>query len=188
MSAGMTRLLISLVAFTLFAQDQPQEKKAEEKKSVDKLAPYLPTPLTIVDRMLKLADLKPHEKMYDLGSGDGRIVIMAGQKYQADSVGVEFDYDLFRESQNKIKRLGLKNAGIVYGDIMDRDYSDADLVTVYLLPASNEKIRPMLEHQLRKGARIVAHDFGFAGWTPLKTETIDDDGEGRSHTLYLYQR
>jgi SAM-dependent methyltransferase len=179
MAAGMTTLFIAFFTLTLLAQD---------KKPVEKLAPYLPTPLIIVDRMLQLGALKPQEKMYDLGSGDGRIVIMAAEKYKADSVGVEYDYDLFRESQNKIKRLGLKNAGIVYGDILDRDYSDADLVTVYLLPASNEKVRPLLERQLKKGARVVAHDFGFAGWTPIKTETIDDDGEGRSHTLYLYQR
>jgi predicted RNA methylase len=170
---------IALFAAALIAQDQ---------KPAEKLAPYLPTPLTVVDRMLALASLKPHEKMYDLGSGDGRIVIMAAQKYKADSIGIEYDFDLFRESRNAINHLGLKNAGIILGDIMDHDYSDADVITVYLLPASNEKIRPLLERQLKKGTRIVAHDFPFLGWTPIKTETVDDDGEGRSHTLYLYQR
>ncbi len=74
------------------------------------------------------------------------------------------------------------------GDITRQNYSDADLVTVYLLPSSNVKIRPMLEKQLKKGARVVSHDFEFTGWTPVKTEHIEDDGEGRSHTLYLYVR
>ncbi len=73
-------------------------------------------------------------------------------------------------------------------DILKQDVSSADLVTVYLLPASNDKVRPLLEKQLKKGTRIVAHDFEFSGWTPEKTEAIEDDGEGRSHTLYLYRR
>src|ERR1700730_11408520 len=127
--------------------------------------------------------------MFDLGSGDGRIVIMAAQKYHADSTGVEFDNDLYRDSAEKIRKLGLqKMARIIHGDIFAQNYSSADLVTVYLLPTSNDKVRPMLEKQLKKGARVVAHDFEFRGWTPVKTETIDDDGEGRSHTIFLYQR
>jgi protein-L-isoaspartate O-methyltransferase len=180
----MRSLLFLLCAITLFAQD----KKPPESKQVEKLAPYLPTPLTIVDRMLQLSGLKPKEDMWDLGSGDGRIVIMAAQKFGAWAIGVEFDYDLFHQSQNKIRELGLDNAHIVLGDIFDQDYSKADVLTIYLLPSSNEKLRPLLEKQLKKGARVVCHDFPIAGWTATKTETIDDDGEGRSHTLYLYQR
>ena len=71
---------------------------------------------------------------------------------------------------------------------MKQDYSSADMLTIYLLPSSNEKMRPILEKQLKKGTRVVCHDFEVAGWTPDKIETIDDDGEGRSHTLYLYRR
>jgi hypothetical protein len=113
---------------------------------------------------------------------------MAAQKFHADATGVEFDYDLFHQSDAKIRDLDLPNARIIYGDIFDQDYSKADVLTIYLLPASNEKLRPLLERQLKKGARVVCHDFPIAAWTPTKTETIDDDGEGRSHTLYLYQR
>ncbi|MCP5110485.1 MAG: SAM-dependent methyltransferase, partial [bacterium] len=69
-----------------------------------------------------------------------------------------------------------------------QDYSAADLVTVYLLPSSNDKLRPLLEKQLKKGTRVVSHDFDFSDWVPDRIETIDDDGEGRSHTLYLYVR
>ena len=156
---------------------------------VEKLAPYYPTPETIVDKMLQLGGLRAGEKVYDLGSGDGRIVIMAAKKYHADAIGVEYDKDLVRQSEDKIRKLNLQgSAHIIRGDIFDQNYSSADLITVYLLPTSNEKVRPMLEKQLKKGTRIVAHDFEFSGWTPVKTETIDDDGEGRSHTLFLYQR
>jgi predicted O-methyltransferase YrrM len=151
------------------------------------LAPYYPTPETIVEKMLQLGELKAGEKLFDLGSGDGRIVIMAAQKFRADATGVELDKDLHRQSTNKIKSLGLeKTARIVRGDILAQDYKSADLVTVYLLPNSNDKVLPLLEKQLRKGTRVVAHDFEFRGWKPDKVEQIDDDGEGRSHTLYLY--
>ncbi len=158
-------------------------------QDIEKLAPYYPTPETIVQKMLELGGLKSGEKMFDLGSGDGRIVIMAAQKYHAQAVGVEMDRDLFRQSVEKIRKLGLqKNASVINGDIFKQDYSSADLITVYLLPTSNDKVRPILEKQLRKGARVVAHDFEFRSWQPERTETIDDDGEGRSHTLYLYRR
>jgi protein-L-isoaspartate O-methyltransferase len=160
----------------------------QETVKGEKLAPYYPTPLTIVEKMLRLGGLKPGEKMFDLGSGDGRIVIMAAQKFGADATGVELDADLWKQSTEKIKGLGLKKARIIHGDVLKQDYSAADLVTVYLLPASNEKLRPILEKQLKKGARVVAHDFEIAGWTPEKVEHIEDDGEGRSHTLYLYRR
>jgi predicted RNA methylase len=158
-------------------------------QDAEKLAPYYPTPETIVEKMLQLGELKAGEKMFDLGSGDGRIVIMAAQKFRAEAVGVEIDKDLYRQSIDKIHKLRLdRTARIINGDIFKQDYSSANLITVYLLPASNEKIAPLLEKQLKKGTRIVSHDFEFAGWTPVKTENIEDDGEGRSHTLYLYRR
>ena len=159
------------------------------EKDIEKLAPYYPTPETIVEKMLQLGGLKAGEKMFDLGSGDGRIVIMAAQKFHADAVGIEMDKDLFKQSTDKIKKLGLeKTARIVNGDIFKQNYGAADLITVYLLPASNDKVRPILEKQLKKGTRIVSHDFEFRDWQPEKVENIDDDGEGRSHTLYLYIR
>jgi len=102
---------------------------------------------------------------------------------------VELDNDLVIQSTSKIRQLGLqKTAHIIYGDILKQNYSSANLITIYLLPESNILVRPILESQLKKGTRIVAHDFGVEGWTPVKTVTIPDDGEGRSHTLYLYIR
>jgi protein-L-isoaspartate O-methyltransferase len=155
----------------------------------DKLAPYYPTPEIVVEKMLELGGLKAGEKTFDLGSGDGRIVIMAARKFKADAAGVEFDASLVKQSSQRIKSLGLAaTARIIHGDLLKQDYSSADLLTVYLLPVGNEKVTPMLEKQLKKGARIVAHDFEFTAWTPVKTVDIADDGEGRSHRLYLYQR
>jgi protein-L-isoaspartate O-methyltransferase len=164
------------------AQDQPA-------KPVEKLAPYYPTPESIVEKMLQMAGVKKGEKVFDLGSGDGRIVIIAAEKFGANAVGVEFDKDLYLQSSDRIHRMHLdKKAKIIHGDILQQDFSSADVLTVYLLPVSNDKIRPLLEKQLKKGTRIVAHDFEISGWTAEKTQTIDDDGEGRSHTLYLYRR
>jgi 16S rRNA A1518/A1519 N6-dimethyltransferase RsmA/KsgA/DIM1 with predicted DNA glycosylase/AP lyase activity len=157
------------------------------QQTAEKLAPYYPTPQSIVAAMLDLADLRPGEKMFDLGSGDGRIVIMAAQRYRADATGVELDDDLATQSAQKIRQLGLQaKARIIHGDMLKQDYSSANVITVYLLPESNLKVRPVLDPQLKKGTRIVAHDFEIGGWIPVKTVAIADDGEGRSHMLYLY--
>ena len=177
----MNKLLVVLLFFIPLV--------AQEKKETEKLAPYYPTPPSVVDRMLQFGGLKKGEKMFDLGSGDGRIILMAADKYGADATGVEMDDSLYNQSSEEIRRRKLTSrARIVHGDIFLQDYSSADLLTVYLLPASNEKVRPILEKQLKKGTRIVSHDFEFAGWKPEKTEQIEDDGEGRSHTIFLYRR
>src|SRR5947209_8707781 len=118
----------------------------------EKLAPYYPTPQTVVDKMLQLGGLKAGEKMYDLGSGDGRIVIMAARKYKADAFGVELDESLYKQSVERIKTLGLApTAHIILGDLLQQDYSSADLLTIYLLPVAVEKVTPILEKQLKKG-------------------------------------
>jgi protein-L-isoaspartate O-methyltransferase len=170
-------LTFVLTAACLFAQ-----------KETDKLAPYFPTPPSVVEKMLRFGELKSGEKMFDLGSGDGRIVIMAAKKFGADATGIEIDEALYKQSSAEIKRQNLSNsARIIHGDVTQQDYSSANLLTVYLLPNSNTKIRPMLEKQLKKGTRVVAHDFEFSGWTPEKTEHLEDE-EGRSHTIFLYRR
>jgi 16S rRNA A1518/A1519 N6-dimethyltransferase RsmA/KsgA/DIM1 with predicted DNA glycosylase/AP lyase activity len=154
-----------------------------------KIAPYFPTPETIVDKMLKLGELKAGETMFDLGSGDGRIVIDAARKYKAIAIGVELDDSLYKQSMNRIKSLGLApTARIIHGDLLQQDYSSADLLAVYLLPVATSLVTPILEKQLKKGTRIVAHDFQFAAWKAERTVDIDDDGEGRAHELYLYRR
>ena len=162
---------------------------AQNEKDDGKLAPYFPTPDSVVDKMLQLGGLKAGEKMYDLGSGDGRIVIAAARKYKANAVGVELDEALVKQSIARIQTLGLApTAHIILGDMLLQDYSSADLLTIYLLPVAIEKVTPIFDKQLKKGARIVAHDFEFFQWKPAKVMDIDDDGEGRSHRLFLYVR
>src|SRR6187402_1457350 len=162
---------------------------AQEVKKGEKLAPYYPTPELIVEKMITLGGGKKGEKVFDLGSGDGRIVIIAAERFGMNAVGVEYDKDLYSQSSEKIRRMGLsEKAKIIHGDLLQQDYTSADLITVYLLPVANDKLRPILEKQLKKGARVVAHDFEVGGWRADKTEVVEDDGEGRSHTLYLYKR
>jgi 16S rRNA A1518/A1519 N6-dimethyltransferase RsmA/KsgA/DIM1 with predicted DNA glycosylase/AP lyase activity len=162
---------------------------AQENNTSEKLAPYYPTPPSIVQKMLEIAGLIKGEKMFDLGSGDGRIVMMAASKFKAEATGVELDESLARQSSEELRRKGLdKTSRIIQGDILKQDYSSADVITAYLLPKAMQLVRPILEKQLKKGARVVAHDFELAGWKPEKTEVIEDDGEGRSHTIYLYRR
>ena len=171
--------ILAALVLTLSAQDQ----------RIEVLAPYYPTPETIVDRMLRLGGLKAGEKMFDLGSGDGRIVIMAARRYKADATGIEFDDPLVKQSTSRIRRLGLSaTARIIRGDLLKQDYASADLLTVYLLPVANDRLIPILEKQLRKGTRIVSHNSSFTAWTPEKIEDIQNDGEGHSHRLYLYRR
>lgn len=157
--------------------------------SVQRLAPVYPTPQTVVEKMLELGKLEAGEKLCDLGSGDGRIVITAAREFHAKATGIEIDPIQFRESTERIRKLGLeKTARIIHGDLQKQRYSSYDLITVFLLPESNNLIQPMLERELKKGARVVSHDFAFVNWRPSKIETINDDGSGRSHVLYLYER
>jgi len=179
-------VLLLIVPAILLARSAPVPAQ-EQRPEGEKLAPYYPTPESVVVRMLKFAGLKPGEKLFDLGSGDGRIVVIAAQKFHADATGVELDAELVKQSSDRIRALGLdKSARIIRGDLLRQDYSSADVLAVYLLPRSNERLRPLLEKELRNGTRIVAHDFVFRGWTPEREEYVEDDGAGRSHTLYLY--
>ncbi len=172
------RILLCLLAF--FAQDHD--------KPPEKAAPYYPTPQVVVERMLKLGELKKGEILFDLGSGDGRIVIAGAQKIGAKTIGVELNKDLVAQSRGRIAKLGLATlAGIIEGDLFEQDYSSADLLTVYLLPVTNIRLSPVLEKQLKRGARIVCHDFEFTEWNPERTEVMEDS-EGRSHTLFFYRR
>ena len=183
---------LAIPAGRLIAQQKAAGKGGPEKSGNDKtkLAPYFPTPETVVDKMLQLAGVKQGEKVYDLGSGDGRIVIMAARKYKAQAAGVELDEALVKQSTERIRTLGLApTARIIQGDLLEQDYTSADVLTIYLLPVAIAKVTPILERQLKKGARVVAHDFEFFQWNPpAKILDIDDDGEGRSHRLFLYKR
>jgi protein-L-isoaspartate O-methyltransferase len=159
---------------------------AQRYSDPDTLAPSYPSPQAVVDRMLTLADIKPGETVYDLGCGDGRIVITAATKFDAKAVGVEIRRDIFESTAAHVASLGLADqVHIIHGDALKTNLAPADVITLYLLTSSNERLRPVLEAQLRKGARVVSHDFEIRGWKPEKTEKVLV--EGRPHMIYVYK-
>ena len=153
---------------------------------IPSLAPYLATPADVVERMLTLAKVGPRDVVYDLGCGDGRIVIMAAQKFGARGVGVDIDANLVKQAQTQATAAGVSGqVRFLLQDAMTVDVSDATVVTLYLLAASNVKLRPILTKQLRPGARIVAHNFPIGDWNP---DVVDNfrDAKGTARTLYLW--
>lgn len=150
------------------------------------MAPFVPTPELVVQRMLELAELKPTDKLYDLGSGDGRILFTAAQSVLLTAVGIEISEPLVVETRERAKALGLSDRVTVRQEnLLETDLSDATVVTVYLLGSANEQLRPKLEKELRVGTRVVSHDFRFEGWTPKATAQVN--GSGRPHFVYLYE-
>lgn len=160
---------------------------AEEGSESKKIVPYVPTPQEVVERMLELAGVKKGDVVYDLGSGDGRIVVTAAKKFGVRAVGFEIDPDLIKRSRENIRKAGVeKLAEIRQQDIRTVDLSGATVVTMYLLPEVNLMVRPNLWRQLKPGSRVVSHDFDMGDWKPVKTEEIKETGSGWGHTLYLW--
>ena len=155
------------------------------------LAPFVATPTSVVRQMLILADLKPGEVLYDLGSGDGRAVIMAAKDFGATSIGVELRDDLAKRALDSIQELDLaEKTRIVQKDIFAVNLSAANVVFLYLTTSANEKIKPKLEAELESGTRVVSHDYEILGWKPLKVDTFCEKPKlgYPSHTLYVYKR
>jgi tRNA G37 N-methylase Trm5 len=174
--AVLAVLLLSLIyaggLLPIQAQDMPSENK--------KIVPFVPTPQEVVDKMIELGGVKKGDTVYDLGSGDGRIVITAAKK-GARAVGFEIDGDLVKESRENIKKAGVENlAEIRQQDILTVDLAPANVVTMYLLPDVNLKLRPNVLSQMKPGSRIVSHAFDMGDWKPDKTERVN----GR--TIYLW--
>lgn len=145
-----------------------------------KIVPFVPSPQVVVDKMVELAGVKKGDVVYDLGSGDGRIVIAAAKK-GARAVGFEIDPELVGESRANIKKAGVQDmAEIRNQDILTVDLSPASVVTMYLLPDVNLKLKPNLLSQLKPGSRVVSHSFDMGDWKPDRVERID----GR--TIYLW--
>jgi SAM-dependent methyltransferase len=150
------------------------------------LAPYVPTPQDVVERMLELARVGSADVVYDLGCGDGRTVVTAAKKYGARGVGVDIDPQRIAESKANAKAAGVEHlVEFRLQDALQVDVSPATVVTLYLLSSSNLKLRPILTKQLRPGSRIVTHQFGMGDWTPEKVDTFTDV-LGSSRTLYLW--
>jgi len=155
------------------------------------IAPFVPSPILVVQHMLQLAQLKPGEVLFDLGAGDGRTVIMAAKTFGARGVGVELREDLAKKALGTIHDNGLTDrVTIVNGDMFNVNLTSADVVFLYLTTSANEKIRQKLETELKKGVRVVSHDYEIVGWKPVKVENFCENPQlgYPSHTIYLYQK
>jgi methylase of polypeptide subunit release factors len=159
---------------------------AQRFSDKDVLAPSYPSPESVVDQMLSLAQVHAGETVYDLGCGDGRIVIAAAQKFHAHAVGIEIRRDIYEHTLAHVLSMGLADqVKIVQGNALNYDISPADVVTLYLLTSSNERMKPELLKYLKPSARVVSHDFEIRGWKPVATSKVMV--EGRAHVIYLYR-
>jgi len=150
------------------------------------LAPYVPTPQDVVERMLGLAGVGKNDVVVDLGSGDGRLVVTAAKQFGARGIGVDIDPARIVEGRANAKQAGVESlVEFRQQDALQADISQATVVTLYLLSSSNVKLRPRLLSQLKPGARVISHQFGMGDWTPDKVETFTDSN-GTSRTLYLW--
>jgi SAM-dependent methyltransferase len=184
--------LLTILAVSLATACQAQILIAfGQQSSLDdfrhNLAPKVGSPEHAVEKMLEVANLKPGEIIYDLGCGDGRILIAAASKYKVKGVGIEISDHLARTAADQVKKAGLQEqVKIIHGDFMKTDLSDANVVTLYLATAANDMLRPNLERYLKPSTRVVSYDYPIPGWKPIETS----ETEGRSnavHTIYLYQ-
>ena len=158
---------------------------AQDPRYSSKLAPYVASPSRVVDLMLEMARIKPGETVYDLGSGDGRILIAAAERFKAKAIGIEISPSLVAAANEEIQRAGVADrVKVIQGDVLQTDLSGADVVTLYFDTDANAKLRPQLEKYLKPGARIISHDHEIPGW---KAARIEKTEERRSHTIYLYE-
>lgn len=159
----------------------------EQDRDSTYIAPFVPTPQEVVDRMLELAQVSQGDLLYDLGSGDGRIVITAARRYGARAVGFEIDPALVTHSKRNIKEAGVEAlAEIREQDIRTADLSPASVVTMYLYPGANLRLRAAIMHQLKPGSRVVSHNFSMGDWKPDRVDQMTDSA-GLVRTIYLWR-
>jgi SAM-dependent methyltransferase len=154
---------------------------AHAQSAVPLDVPFVPTPTETVNAMLKLAGVKTTDVVYDLGSGDGRIVIAAARSYGARAVGVDIDPQRIEEARRNAHNAGVTGrVRFINGDLFNADIHEATVVTLYLLPRVNERLKPKLLAELQPGTRIVSHGFDMGDWTPERTVAVG------STTIYLW--
>jgi tRNA G37 N-methylase Trm5 len=165
-----------LIVAALFAAGGATAAAAREPDVI-----YVPTPQDLVEDMLRLADVKRGDVLYDLGSGDGRIPVTAARKYGIRAIGIDIDPERIREAHANAKRKGVaKLVTFRQQDLFTADFREATVVTLYLLPDLNLKLRPQLLRQLRPGTRVVLHQFDMGDWKPDKTL------ESNGRTVYFW--
>jgi SAM-dependent methyltransferase len=170
-SGPLIGVLFALVGLSAHAQSQAP--------SLD--VPFVPSPAEAVSAMLKLAGVKQDDVVYDLGSGDGRIVIAAARQYGARGVGIDIDPARIAEAERNARAAGVeKRVRFVRQDLFDADIRDATVVTLYLLPRINQRLRPKLLAELKPGTRIVSYGFDMGDWAPERSVEVG------SSTVYLW--
>jgi hypothetical protein len=154
------------------------------------LAPFVPTPMVVVDKMLELGQVDADDLLFDLGCGDGRLVITAARKFGTRGVGIDIDPQRIKESNRSAGEAGV-DALVEFRlqDVMKADFSAATVVVLYLLPESNEILRPLLEAQLKPGTPVISHNYSIPGWEKNEINYVTlQDGTGQDHTIYVYKR
>ena len=167
-----------------YAEEPPSEART---RGPGQLAPFDPTPQEVVERMLHLANVKSSDVLYDLGAGDGRVVIAAAKKYGIRAVGYEIDPGLAKLARENVRHAGVERlVEIREQDFLTADLSRASVVTLYLSYDGNLALRPQLLRQLKPGARVVSYTFDMGEWQPKISETYRDSG-GDAHAIYFWQ-
>lgn len=165
------RYLLSIFAFVILSGLSVFAQESEIKKDV----PYVPTRQNVVEAMLNLAKVTKDDVVYDLGCGDGRIVITSAKLYGTTGVGVDIDPERIKEANENAKTENVtEKVTFIEGDLFKQDFSKATVVTLYLLPEVNERLRPILLKQLKPGTRIVSHAFRMGNWKPEQEITVDN--------------
>jgi cyclopropane fatty-acyl-phospholipid synthase-like methyltransferase len=173
-------LLLTVISVAPMALGQTTTKTREPDVQ------YVPTPQQVVNEMLKVTKVTKDDVVYDLGSGDGRILITAAKTYGARGVGYDIDPDRVREANENAVKAGVeKRVRFIQGDLFEADLKEATVVTLYLLQSLNMKLRPKLFAELKPGTRIVSHDFDMGDWKPEQTLKVQVNG--REHTVYFWR-
>jgi SAM-dependent methyltransferase len=181
-SLSVSVIVNSFPSLILAQTAEPAELETPQAEPLN--APYVATPQIVVDRMLELAELKSDDIVYDLGSGDGRVVITAAQKFGVRGVGIELDPDLIQVARANAEAAGVADrVEFRQADIFETDFSEATVVTLYLLPEVNLRLRPRLLSQLKPGTRIISHGFDMGNWRPEETVVVPAD---RLRILYKW--
>lgn len=148
--------------------------------------PYVPTHQTVVDKMLEMAEVNGNDILYDLGSGDGRIPITAAKRFGTRGVGIDLNPERIREANaNAEKAKVTDKVKFIEGDLFKHDFSEATVLTLYLLPTVNMKLRPQIL-QMKPGTRVVSHNYDMGDWEPEKTEVITTP-DGVDHSIYFWR-
>ena len=187
MFAGCTQQTLNVQAQEESATNVQAQKPANNVQTPQREPDvvYVPTPNEVVDQMLALAKVTKNDVLYDLGSGDGRIVITAARKFGTRGTGIDINPERIKEANENARKAGVTNrVQFRQQDLFEADISKATVVTLYLLPDINVKLRPKLFKELKPGTRIVSHDFDMGEWKPERVVQVQ--GPNREHTVYYW--